>query len=59
MAESDLERFKRQQNTVTDQSLESTRNMVTMMEESQQAGGLICSRKLTCFDVVCGHYIMC
>ena len=39
MAESDLERFKRQQNTVTDQSLESTRNMVTMMEESQQAGG--------------------
>ena len=38
MAESDLERFKRQQNTVTDQSLESTRNMVTMMEESQQAG---------------------
>ena len=45
MAESDLERFKRQQNTVTDQSLESTRNMVTMMEESQQAGGLICCRE--------------
>ena len=56
MAESDLERFKRQQNTVTDQSLESTRNMVTMMEESQQAGGWA---ELTCFDVVCGQYIMC
>ena len=38
MAESDLERFKRQQNTVTDASLESTRNMVNMMEESNTTG---------------------
>jgi len=38
MAESDLERFKRQQNAVTDASLESTRNMVNMMEESNTTG---------------------
>merc|ERR1712020_621842 len=38
MAESDLERFKRQQNAVTDASLESTRNMVNMMEESNSTG---------------------
>jgi len=38
MAESDLERFKRQQNQVTDASLESTRNMVNMMEESNSTG---------------------
>ena len=38
MAESDLERFKRQQNAVTDASLESTRNMVNMMEESNNTG---------------------
>ena len=38
MAESDLERFKRQQNIVTDESLESTRRMVNMVEESQTAG---------------------
>ena len=46
MAESDLERFKRQQNIVTDESLESTRRMVNMVEESQTAGkvwiALIC-----------------
>ena len=38
MAESDLERFKRQQNLVADESLESTRRMVNMVEESQSAG---------------------
>ena len=38
MAESDLERFKRQQNEVTDESLASTRRMVEMVEESQSAG---------------------
>ena len=38
MAESDLERFKRQQNAVPDASLESTRNMVNMMEESNTTG---------------------
>ena len=38
MAESDLERFKRQANMVTDDSLQSTRRMVEMVEESQQAG---------------------
>merc|ERR1712032_516548 len=32
------ERFKRQQNAVTDASLESTRNMVNMMEESNTTG---------------------
>ena len=41
MAESDLERFKRQANMVTDESLESTRRMVEMVEESQQAGNII------------------
>ena len=35
---SDLERFKQQQNAVTDESLESTRRMVGMVEESQSAG---------------------
>merc|ERR1712173_274014 len=38
MAESDLERFKQEQNRVTDESLESTRRMVQMVEESQDAG---------------------
>jgi len=36
--QSDLERFKAQQNAVADQSLESTRNMVRLVEESQAAG---------------------
>ena len=35
---SDLERFKQRQNEVTDESLESTRRMVQMVEESQSAG---------------------
>merc|ERR1712025_1005725 len=35
---SDLERFKQRQNEVTDDSLESTRRMVQMVEESQSAG---------------------
>jgi len=35
---SDLERFKQQQNAVADESLESTRRMVHMVEESQAAG---------------------
>jgi len=35
---SDLERFKQRQNAVTDESLESTRRMVHMVEESQAAG---------------------
>ena len=34
----DLQRFKEQQNRVTDESLESTRRMVQMVEESQDAG---------------------
>ena len=34
----DLARFKEQQNKVTDESLESTRRMVQMVEESQDAG---------------------
>ena len=34
----DLARFKEQQNRVTDESLESTRRMVQMVEESQDAG---------------------
>ena len=33
-----LERFKQEQNRVTDESLESTRRMVQMVEESQDAG---------------------
>ena len=33
-----LERFKEQQNKVTDESLESTRRMVQMVEGSQEAG---------------------
>ena len=33
-----LERFREQQNKVTDESLESTRRMVQMVEESQTAG---------------------
>jgi len=37
-AQSDLEKFKAQQNAVADQSLESTRRMVQMVEESQSAG---------------------
>jgi len=36
--QSDLERFKAQQNAVADQSLESTRNMVRLVEDSQAAG---------------------
>jgi len=36
--QSDLERFKAQQNAVADASLESTRNMVRLVEESQSAG---------------------
>lgn len=36
--QSDLERFKAQQNAVADASLESTRNMVRLVEESQAAG---------------------
>jgi len=35
---SDLERFRAQQNAVTDESLESTRRMVMMVEDSQSAG---------------------
>jgi len=38
MAESDLERFKRQQNEVADESLASTRRMVEMVENSQDTG---------------------
>ena len=45
MAESDLERFKRQANMVTDDSLQSTRRMVEMVEESQQAGKLSVKRE--------------
>lgn len=36
--QSDLERFRAQQNAVTDESLESTRRMVQMVEDSQSAG---------------------
>ena len=36
--ESDLERFKAQQNAVIAKSLESTRNMVRLVEESQAVG---------------------
>ena len=36
--ESDLERFKAQQNAVIAQSLESTRNMVKLVKESQAVG---------------------
>jgi len=36
--QSDLDRFKAQQNAVTDSSLDSTRRMVQMVEESQSAG---------------------
>jgi len=36
--QSDLERFKAQQNAVADASLDSTRRMVQMTEESQAAG---------------------
>merc|ERR1712173_157598 len=38
MAESDLERFKRQQNEIADESLASTRRMVEMVENSQDTG---------------------
>ena len=36
--ESDLERFKAQQNAVIAQSLESTRNMVKLVKETQAVG---------------------
>ena len=36
--ESDLERFKAQQNAVIAKSLESTRNMVKLVKESQAVG---------------------
>merc|ERR1719283_527787 len=36
--QSDLDRFRAQQNAVADQSLESTRRMVNLVEESQSAG---------------------
>ena len=36
--ESDLERFKAQQNAVIAKSLKSTRNMVRLVEESQAVG---------------------
>lgn len=40
MAESDLERFKRQQNEIADESLASTRRMVEMVENSQDTGNV-------------------
>jgi len=36
--QSDLDRFRAQQNAVADESVESTRRMVQMVEDSQQAG---------------------
>ena len=44
--ESDLERVKAQQNAVIAQSLESTRNMVRLVKESQ-AGGLSTMSRLS------------